>query len=904
MADKKNSKQRATKKRMAQSMIHDDILASVAREQEDYTGLTGSSHQRLFSTTTPVQPDTWVPLNPRLARSYYDMFHRSWVVRTCFQEKIKAGFAGGFGYRYGIHNPSGRSKDSSSNKKVSRNGFEQREGEREGSTKGRTKKNKNTGVITESPDMAWIEEVLIKGVMYHDILGIVAFRRKVHPRTSYVRIEVVDVPKGFFIGKIDERGNQEYGWMFNKTVNTVAASGRRPRASEAGTASMDYVPDKEVMVYAWPMLEPDIGAAAPFKSIMSTVLLNLLEISEMWQNEIEGHYKMTHPTWITEPDIRTRGASDMIEQDFLMSVSGQLGPTESAEYFERSRMNAEISIHLSNNIRRMNEENMGKGQRKLGLKLDNTEVVHTRLHAWQDNHYLCPAGTKVGKGPDAKLRADMVNIVQLKAMQIAAVFGVPIPFFGGKSSMGGGGGSKTTLGSRIEGATFRNTLVLMRKRCTRFFEEAFMHAIGSLENSILAKMLTNLNDQDNEEEKMVRLYVHDILSPGGFLVLDEALTGKPAPLPSADIYESDTAPGKRRKKSKSVDEHEEGERVEPGERKIGAGLEAEELPKKMEQRKLFTTPDAVIQSQRIDYAGNVLIPDPIPATGGPKTRHVHSVKKKIKGKHTQGVGGQEYEQLKQSEKRKRDDDGLDPIQAHLEQWKGPHLRGQDAVLFEGYDREIQDFIDEQKYLDKLEEARWQMFMEKSNLMDRRVCRIMFMALQNFGAVLNPSKLQSALKQEMKRNPNLENTEHRGLSQDPVGAMEDVFVNEIVSQRKGCLNKLVDETDRITIVWNSAPLPDIELLISASKEGLGIPAPMVGQILANDMGLEDMYKEFLALEAIEDKKIEHYLIRKNLKVTSKTTGAEKKPSSSSSITSTSKSTSKTPAKKKAKTKSKK
>jgi hypothetical protein len=105
-------------------------------------------------------------------------------------------------------------------------------------------------------------------------------------------------------------------------------------------------------------------------------------------------------------------------------------------------------------------------------------------------------------------------------------------------------------------------------------------------------------------------------------------------------------------------------------------------------------------------------------------------------------------------------------------------------------------------------------------------------------------------------------------------MEKVFVGEIMRGRKKYLNALVDETHRLTIVWNSAPLPDVELLIQASEKGLCIPAEMVGAIVASELGLEELREEFARKERMEDKQIEHYLKRKNLKVSSKTTGAEK------------------------------
>lgn len=333
----------------------------------------------------------------------------------------------------------------------------------------------------------------------------------------------------------------------------------------------------------------------------------------------------------------------------------------------------------------------------------------------------------------------------------------------------------------------------------------------------------------------------------------------------------------------------EVERVEPGERKMGADLEAEDIRRKIEQRKLFTTPDAVTRSKRVDYAGNVILPDLVNPQGGPFERRTNLTKRKVLGKHsrsrkaplgerTSGTG--EYtESRRVIDRKERDLDGNDSIQMHLEQWKGPHIHGQDVALFEKYEREKQDFVDEQKYLDKLEEARWQKFMEKSSLMDRRVSRIMVMALQNFGVALNPTKIQMALKREMQANPKLDNTHHRelsgdGYSVDPLKRMEDVFVNEIIANRKDYLNDLVDETHRITIVWNSAPLPDVELLIQASKEGLGIPAELVGVIVASELGLEEMREEMIRKEENEDKKIENYLKRKNLKVTSKTTGEEK------------------------------
>jgi len=105
-------------------------------------------------------------------------------------------------------------------------------------------------------------------------------------------------------------------------------------------------------------------------------------------------------------------------------------------------------------------------------------------------------------------------------------------------------------------------------------------------------------------------------------------------------------------------------------------------------------------------------------------------------------------------------------------------------------------------------------------------------------------------------------------------LEDTAVNEIMKQRKKYISGLVSEKRRMRIVWNSAPIPDFEMLANAAKENLGIPTEMVGFILAKEMGVEDLRETFMKRQEMNDQAIESFLKRKNLRVTSKTTGMDK------------------------------
>lgn len=789
----------------------------------------GEASRRYGYGMSNIQPNQWTPLNPLLMERYYDIFYHSWIVRTCFQEKVKAGLEGGFGYTWGSSEPKKRTKG----------------GKREVRPETLGTSVTPDEIITDSPDMPWIKEVLEKAAMYHDIVGIIAFRKKVHPTTGVPRLEIIDLKKGYFIGKIDDQGNTEYGWVFHRNISALVPGSNRPapgiESSTSGDGTLQPAPG--TTVYAWPTLEPDVGSVAPFKSIMATIYVDLLALREMWQNELDGHFKITHPTWITKPVSRTRAPSEMNEFDMLLDVSGQLGPTESSEYFARSRMNAELSIHMSKNIQAMHSMNDDRRQRRIGLAPDYTETTVIRQHAWEDNHYIASVGTEISKGPEAKLRSDIVGISNMVAAQVAAVYGVPIPLFSGAS--GKTTGSKTTVGSRIEGSSFRGTLVRMRNRVATFFEEAYMMVIGTDENRRLSNILGHMgHGTESDEEVLVRHYVQNVLKPDGETLVDYA--------------KKINAKRSARDNVVSVIDPELEKEME------GAEAEAEELRRRIEQRHLFTTPEQEIELERTNMDGSVKKPlgmDTPPEERSPFL--ISSTRKKLKNRKTRGQTPQEYSQSKPHEERSSHQPR---IHKDMVPFKGPHIMDQTTSLYDKYELEIKDMLDEQQWLKKLEQARYQKMLEKESQEDFRISRIMVMGMQKFRVALNPDKLRAALRQAVQADPEIDNTHYLQTKQ-----VEDAAVREIMKQRKRYVKGLLDDKRRIRIVWNSAPIPDFEMLATASKENLGIPPEMVGFIISKEMGVEDLREAFVQKEKLKDRDVATFLARNGLKIASKTTG---------------------------------
>jgi len=773
--------------------------------------------------------DTWVPLNPTLARRYYDTFKNSWIIQACHREKIKAGFTGGFDIMYG---PDGnREYLSSMSTPSSSSRRSKRKKGKEKVTKAYSDATKDT-IYKE--EIQWIEDTMKRAEMYRDVVGIVAFRPSITPRGA-VRFQVVDITLGYFVGRITEDFNIEYGFRY---YQPSGVSGLFPtnKRQYSGTSmfinggAAQHEPDPSVHVYTWAGYEPDVGTGSPFKSTVSVLYQNALDTSEIIQNEMDGHYKMTHPVFVTEEHVQKKLPMDQTEHELLLEVAGQLKAGSTHEFYYRNRVNAEMSVHLSNTMRTVNDKNMNKRRRVIGLNLDGTETTRDRHSAWQDNMFMMPSGTKIGRGPDAKVRSDIVNILKHKASEVATVFGVPIPGITG----GLGGGSKSTkTGTRSELDMFRRTLVEMRLSMTRFFESAYMTVVGKAENLVIANILSDIGVGVSNEESMVRSYIRNVLkrSDGGI-----GTSGKNDVQDAPSIDRTMGGQGENAKGGSDVGNPaeitlEDAEQFR--EEKMRHTLEKAAFERAEENRKIF----------RPSIEGPAVSSDvPIPPTQYkepvPKRPRSYGVSKLTNVNDTIGErrGGEYIPQV--------------------EEWNSSAIPRASMANMDRWEREIQDMLSQQKFLERIEDAKWHRYMQDQHTMEQRVSRIMYTALTNYGVTLNPDAIRRSLKKEIEKDPSLNNTFGADIT-DPNDIVENFLVDEMMGQRKGYLRSLLDESSRIKINWISAPMPDVEMLIMAAEKGLGIPPIMVGEIIAEEMGIGDKLKEYIDKQHVNEKELEAY-----------------------------------------------
>jgi hypothetical protein len=804
---------------------------------------------------------------------YFTEFHNHPITKSAFREKINTGFAGGFSIRLGPY--SQKSDPTLDTSKYSRGSRGRNAAKRKASSKGKGKAHKrndkyNTNgsigkngavaritkdekPISHGTEIEGIESLMEKAEAYRDMYGMIAFRRRVNPMNpSDVRIEIVEAPYGYFVGKMGDDGRIEYGFVLHSSRSP--ATGPGGKADKGGTTNE---PDSNIKVFVWPGQEPIVGMSAPFRSSMSSVYSIILEMKEMWQNELEADYKRSHPVWVTQNEVRAKGPADITEHELFLEVTGQLNVKESRGYHERARVNAEMSSTASAAIRDRNQSSQSVSQRRLGLGLDNTDTVITRLHSYQDNHYVVPMGTSVGKGPETRTRPDMINIMDHKIKIIASVFGVPL-----YSVSTQGQGRNTAVGSRGNMDNFRRTLVEMRKNISLFVEHAYLEVIGKEDKEGVADLVTDISMSGNREEVLVRKYVQEIVK--GALpqeTMERYVDAQRRDMPL--FREMFTKNGLGSKgggggKGKVMgllkpieEENNEMAVYYPEDMEKKGGLSAEQLEARMEARRIFQPREGAGKPSSFH--------DPKSARAPYAERN--SMQKVLRGYLMPGRGTYGGAAEGGFGRKRR---ASEPIPLHIDETTyAPFVGNEEVEMRKRYEREIQDHLDEMEFRDKLEEAKWRQLTARENLYDNRVSRLLAYALNNYKVALNPELIKNALEKYTNLDPSLDPSKSEDftiLSRStltPIKEVENVIVEDVMSQRKEYMKGILDDPKPLTIVWDSAPIPDVELIIKAGEKGL-LPSRMVGRIISNEMGIEDVFDYEMQQEEHRDKEIENFL----------------------------------------------
>lgn len=836
-----------------------------------------NSSLSLFSPNVrkTIITNSWTPLNPNLAHRYYDTFKSNWVIKSCYNEKIRAGFSGGFDIEYGPEN--NRINVSSPSVKKSnpkRGGKKAKRNKRKGNGKDGSSSNNiysgisdtsfgdsNVSSNAQKDQKLWIEDIMKKAEMYRDILGIVAFKRVVTP-LGEVRFEIVDITLGYFVGRITEEYSVQYGFRYYDSagINGILPNSKYNYNGAFSTFTLggdvQHEPNPSVHVYSWPGYEPDVGCQAPFKSNMAVIYRNALETAEMMDNELIGHYKMTHPTFVTEPMVQSKVPGDQTEHEILLDVAGNLRADESQSYFYRKRINQEMSIHLSNTMRNINEKISGKRKRVIGLNLDGTETTVSRRYPWEDNMYVTPVGTRVGKGPEARVRTDIIQMLRFKAAEVATVFSVPLPGIVGVAT----GSKGTKAGAQTETNIFRRTLVEMRYSMARFFESAYMSIIAKAENIILSNILTDMNMGKSDEESMVRSYVRNVLKTGdggigtsGKYNVQKRVSTDPT---LGDSYMNNYENDKKKGKSKKKDDGGNNNGDYEIDSTTGVTLEQSEKYKQdLYELELEKASISRAEENRKIYQSSEENSNGPSVSQGVKTPYLLT-------KDVRKSSWEENKDNRSSNLSNRIRNIDDPIGAKysssagefipsIEQYTNGFIPRGSMATMDRFEREIQDQLSHQKYLEKIEKAKWHRFMQDQNQMEQRISRIMYTALTNYGVSLNPDAIRKSLRAEIEKDPSLSNTFGAEIK-DPNEIVENYLVEEMMSQRKGFLNDILLESKRINIVWKSTPMPDLDKLIMAFKEGLDLPQEMIVDIIAEEQGMSERLKYYRKRQKLRDR----------------------------------------------------
>jgi hypothetical protein len=200
----------------------------------------------------------------------------------------------------------------------------------------------------------------------------------------------------------------------------------------------------------------------------------------------------------------------------------------------------------------------------------------------------------------------------------------------------------------------------------------------------------------------------------------------------------------------------------------------------------------------------------------------------------------------------------------------PYIGEEELEQLSRHEREIRDHLDELEFKDKLEEAKWRQLVARETLFDNRISRLLSYALNNYKVALNPQLIRNALEKYARMDTSIDPTKHRKLTVlsrstlTPIEEVEDVIVDDIMKQRIEYMEDILDDSKPLTIIWDSAPIPDVELIIKAGEKGL-LPVKMVGKIISNEMGIEDVYENEIQQQEHRDKEIEDFLKRNKEKL---------------------------------------
>jgi hypothetical protein len=956
-------RKKKNKKRMANSSIYSGFYNSFSRGCSSGYNRHGGFIDDITSVnvTKTIKTNTWIPLAPNMAQKYYDTYFHQPLTMYCLREKLNKGFAGGFDIEYGIegererftkmeknkksgdrgrgggdnNNSNGKlkRKKGSDNKKSKngRNGVNNTKKQKKGNSNVKIKKEgeyhlpptssyhsssyscisdpRYVGSVSNSEsEVKWAEDQMKKAEACRDILGIVAYREKITPWGS-IRFEIIDIPSGYFVGKVNDRGERTYGFCFYKTELMGIKTGfsYSSQTNICGDSTL-HEPAQGVFVYTWSNMEPDVGSLCPFKSPMSAAYERFLHITEIEENELQGHYKITHPVFVAEPVVVSKGPEDLTEQELMLEVSGMLNPGSSLGYYERNRIGAELSMAVSRNVRKSNESKMYNSSRRIGLNMNGLETVYERASSHEDNLFIMPVGMKATKGPEAKLRPNAIDVIQMKYYEISMVFGNPSAFDNcvkgrkqssssssgssfSKSSGGGGGGGGFGGGSS---SVPKETIEEMRRSLEQFFEEAYMSVIGKAENLILADMLGRFAVRgETNEEAMVRSYVQNVLrkSKGGGLYIegskkevnstDRTLGGNNNSGTDMGISAIDPYPEKSIPINDDYyDNNNNNNNKEGGEKKSRGGKSGNETTiesAEQEREELYRQQIEKAEMERMFHArkifegeGTMTDPSQLPSLVRDNLpSQFYSVPTNYRKKKYAITPTDDPIKAYLSGRGRNDNssNNNNKYDAHIpviEEWHSTELDRKYFDPMDRYEREIQDYLDHQKFLEKIEEAKWHRFMNDQNVTEQRISRIMYTALQNYGVALNPDAIKQALKKEVEKDPSLSNTFGAEIK-DPEKIVEDALVTNILKGRKNYLEGLIDEQKRVRIVWNSPPGVDIGSLIYAAEKGLGIPPIMIGELLAERMGLGEKLKQYRAQQKVFDTEIVGYIKRNREKM---------------------------------------
>lgn len=390
-----------------------------------------------FMGAGTVGVDEWVELNPELMDKLHCTYLSSHVLRTVVGRLVSETLRGGVDVRENIERPFGKS---SSPRSASGGGDE--------------------AVNLSKAEQSALRTVFGQAVIYGLLFGMVpvttvpeeaeaqggGHNHAPATGTSRAAFRIPPPESGRFLGRMDRKGNVQVGWRWR-------------HEEHLGT---DVMPDKDVFVFVWNRMPPNIGIPSQFNSVVLTLLPELMREIELVESDTQATYELNHPPFVIQENPRQYRDGDdthILELNMGNYVRNPAGGdpgrgpggTLSADQVRMQQKDIGGELRINRSLREASlRVAPGESVRTRVDPCTGEPYVVDRTVLWQRGIYKVPTGwVPTTAFPKPALRNDLANQRADIMNRVAVTIGVPPLFVTGSGAGIGVSGTRSgTKGSQ------------------------------------------------------------------------------------------------------------------------------------------------------------------------------------------------------------------------------------------------------------------------------------------------------------------------------------------------------------------------------------------------------------------------------------------------------------------------